>query len=92
MTAKEKAQQLVDKFRNHVNPYIGSSMLSNTIDERAILFQSKKCANIVCDEVIAHVENMNDYFFPQEGSDEDGMNGYDKIEFFKEVKNEIDKL
>jgi len=50
MTPKEKATELIEKFKDKVNPYIGSGMLSNTHDDSAILWQSKKCAQIVCDE------------------------------------------
>ena len=50
MTPKEKAVELIEKFKDKVNPYIGSGMLSNTHDDSAILWQSKKCALIVCDE------------------------------------------
>ena len=54
MTPKEKAEELVNKFKDHVNPYIGSGMLSNTYDDKAILYQSKQCALICVDEMIAH--------------------------------------
>jgi hypothetical protein len=52
MTPKEKAVELVAKFKNYVNPYIGSGMLSNTHDDGAILFQSKQCALIAVDEIL----------------------------------------
>jgi hypothetical protein len=41
MTPKEKAKELIDKFNDHVNPYCGSGMLSNTFDDDAIKYQSK---------------------------------------------------
>lgn len=50
MTPREKAEELIERFKDKVNPYIGSGMLSNTYDDSAILWQSKKCAQIVCDE------------------------------------------
>lgn len=52
MNTKEKAIELVKKFKDHVNPYIGSGMLSNTYDDNAILWQSKKCAIISIDSII----------------------------------------
>ena len=53
MTPKEKAKILVDKFSPFVNPYMGSGMLSNSFDNGAILFQSKRCAIVLVDEVIS---------------------------------------
>jgi len=41
---EEKAIELVEMFKDHVNPYIGSGMLSNTCDDRAIVWQAKQCA------------------------------------------------
>lgn len=52
MTPKEKAEELIEKFKDKVNPYIGSGMLSNTYDDSVILWQSKKCASIVVDEIL----------------------------------------
>lgn len=52
MKEKDKAIELVKKFKDHVNPYIGSGMLSNTFDNDAILWQSKKCALICIDNII----------------------------------------
>lgn len=52
MTPKEKAKELVDKLKDHVNPYIGSGMLSNTHDDSAILYQAKQCALIAVDEIL----------------------------------------
>lgn len=43
--AKQKAIELVKSFKDYVNPYIGSGMLSNDYDNNAILFQCKKCAH-----------------------------------------------
>ena len=59
MTPKEKATQLIEKFKDHVNPYIGSGMLSNTLDEAAILMQSKSCALITTDHVLKTIRNMD---------------------------------
>lgn len=39
-------KELIKKFSKHVNPYMGSGMLSNTIDDEAILMQSKECVKI----------------------------------------------
>jgi len=52
MKPKEKAIELTGNFKDHVNPYIGSGMLSNTHDDSAILWQAKKCALIAVDEIL----------------------------------------
>ena len=52
MNTKEEAIKLVKKFKDHVNPYIGSGMLSNSFDDGAILWQSKKCAVITIDAIL----------------------------------------
>ena len=44
MNEKQKAVELINDFKDHVNPYMGSGMLSNTYDDNAILYQSKMCA------------------------------------------------
>lgn len=85
MTAKEKAAELVAKFGN---------MLASEHNFRAIA-ASKKCAIITVDEIIMQIDNMNDpeyvYFFPLKDSEE-GLDGYEMIEFYKEVKKEIQNL
>lgn len=81
MTSKEKATELIEKFKDKVTPYIGSGMLSNTHDDSAILWQSKKCAQVVVDEAIKLANLM------------DGGFSFEKeIEFWQDVKREIDAL
>ena len=43
MTAKEKAQELVDKFRNEITSFLGDNMKK---------INAKKCALIAVDELI----------------------------------------
>jgi hypothetical protein len=50
--SKQKAIELVASFKDFVNPYMGSSMLSNTYDNDAILFQAKKCAHVCVNQII----------------------------------------
>lgn len=52
MTPKEKANQLVERMKQYVHGYVGSSMLTNTEYPEQILKQAKKAANIVVDECI----------------------------------------
>lgn len=84
MSSKDKAINLFQKFI-YVED-LGFS-LSDVL--------ARKCATIVVDELIKELNNMNDpeyiYCFP-ENEGEEGMNGYEKIDFYKEVKQEIEKL
>lgn len=58
MTPKEKALELIEQFKDKVNPYIGSGMLSNTHDDDTILWQSKRCALIAVDEILNEENNF----------------------------------
>lgn len=83
MTPKEKAQELIKKFKNHVNPYIGSGMLSNTHDDGAILRQSKFCAEITVDEVIKQWEYIDTHIADLGGE----LNP--NLRYWQEVREEI---
>lgn len=78
MTATEKANELVQKFKPFVYCYRGSGMLTNWEDENVILEMSKKCALIVIDELMKkHCEQIR--------SD---MWKFDKyVQYLEEVKN-----
>jgi hypothetical protein len=52
MTPKEKANQLVEQFKNYVHGYVGSSMLTNHEYPEQIFSQAKKAAMIVVGECI----------------------------------------
>ena len=52
MTPKEKAQELVDKFRINVLDYEGSGL--NT-------FKAKQCALIAVDEILWHIIKYSDF-------------------------------
>lgn len=53
MKPKEKANELVDKFKDHVCGYVGSSMLTNTEYPEQILKNAQTVALIVVSEIIA---------------------------------------
>ena len=55
MSEKEKAQELVEKFKDFVHGYIGSSMLTNTEYPEQILSQAKKVATMVVDEILFEI-------------------------------------
>jgi hypothetical protein len=83
MTPKEKATELIQKFTRieddstfYWEPYYDKGY---TDDE--ILPHAKKCANVVCDEAIKLTNLM------------DGGFSFEKeIEFWKNVKSEIDAI
>lgn len=84
MSPKEKAIELINKFRHKVNPYVGSGMLSNTHDDEAILWQAKSCVHIVCAECIK--EHCHD----SEHKDPKAQDRW--IEFWQKVQKEVDSL
>lgn len=53
MTPKEKAQELINIFKNYVHGYVGSSMLDNYEYPERILSQAKEISLIAVDELIA---------------------------------------
>ena len=81
MKAKEKAIELVNKYKPMVNGYVGSSMLTNTEYPETILKNAKQCALIAVDEILEAVKGMVD-----------AKNGYLSDEYYNEVKSEIEKL
>jgi hypothetical protein len=83
MTPKEKAKELIDKFNDHVNPYCGSGMLSNTFDDDAIKYQSKHCVLICVEEILCEVSENNVKI---------GRNHLNNKDFWTEVIKEIEKL
>ena len=52
MTAKEKAQELVDKFRNEITSFLGDNMKK---------INAKKCALIAVDEILFLLEFNLDF-------------------------------
>jgi hypothetical protein len=87
MTPKEKAIQLVDNFRLNVLDYEGSGLNS---------FKAKQCAIIAVDEII---KSEPRYPSDVDWDDVGGTHQYyyeaqreDALEYWKEVKQEIEKL
>jgi hypothetical protein len=78
MTPKEKALELIEQFKDKVNPYIGSGMISNTHDDDTILWQSKRCALVAVDEVL----NKENHFIQTDAH----------LLYWEEVKQEIKNL
>jgi hypothetical protein len=79
MTTKEKAIELINLFKDNVNPYIGSGMLSNTFDDDAILWQSKMVATNCAKEVLKQIPMFTGNKNPN-------------YEFWEQVITEIDNI
>lgn len=76
MTPKEKAQELVEKFKYHVHGYIGSSMLSNTEYPEQILSNAKKVSIIAVNEIIDATNTL----------------GFKDLEYWQQVKKELENI
>lgn len=86
MTPKEKAGDLVEKYKNYVHGYVGSSMLTNYEYPEQILSQAKKVAVITVDEVLHNLsgDNLKAYLTVKQCAQ--------VSEFWEQVKQEIEKL
>lgn len=84
VTAKEKAQELVNQFKDFVHGYVGSSMLTNTEYPDQILSQAKKVATKVVDEILAEVKygQKMDWIKERRG-------GQEYAAYWNDVKTEI---
>jgi len=96
MNAKEKAKELIEKFKDKVNPYIGSGMLSNTHDDSAILWQSKKCALIAVDEIL-NSRPLDPNYVDWDDCEATHQYWYEAqkeeaLEFWNDVKSELQSL
>lgn len=58
MNPREKAIDLVEKYKDFVHGYVGSSMLTNDEYPEQILSQAKKVALISANEVIYQLNNL----------------------------------
>jgi hypothetical protein len=103
MTPKEKANDFIKKFGYYVNGYVGSSMLTNTEYPEQILKNAKELSIIVIDEILKNFDDLNkpeycafdatnERKFTFEGEYDTHMTGYDMIEFWNQVKSEIELL
>lgn len=77
--AKAKAKELIEFFIDFVNPYIGSGMLSDSIDKDFRLEQAKKCATRTAEESHTSFSEMK------------GMGKISKLKFWTNVKSFIEE-
>lgn len=81
MTPKEKCDELIEKFLPNMYCYMGSGMLINAYDEWVATDNAKRCAVILCDEILTRsmVPRKDDYYNIEN-------------KFWQDVKQEIEKL
>lgn len=80
--SKEKAQELVDKFKPYMYPFAaGSAYLSGDREGNKVLKDAKECAIICIDEKISEFKEM--------GNNIMGLQFDGKIKYWEEVKNEV---
>lgn len=103
MNTKDKAQELVDKFKDYVHGYVGSSMLTNHEYPEQILAQAKKVAIITVDEILKQFDGLHkpeycafdcigERKFTFESEYPEHMTGYDMVEYWENVKVQIEAL
>lgn len=56
MEAKEKAQELIEKYKPYVYCYAGSGMLTNDYNEEVATMCAKQCALVAVEEVISEIK------------------------------------
>lgn len=84
MSEKEKAKELVEKFKDFVHGYVGSSMLTNTEYPERILAQAKKVATMVVDEILFEIRQGQKLDWIHERNE-----GQEYIVYWAKVKAEI---
>lgn len=77
MNAKDKAKELICKFNNSYNKESKSYILYQNVEE------SKRCALITVDELIKYTQYCSEF---------GGQINCETIEYWKIVKNEIEKI
>ena len=86
MTPQEKAVELVEKYKDYVHGYVGSSMLTNYEYPEQILSQAKKVAVITVDEILL-TDPMIEW-----GESDSGIEYKSNDSYWNEVKDEIAKM
>lgn len=81
MTPKEKAEDIVNKM--YKSPYVQET-------------EAKRCALIAVEEIIKELGQLRkpEYttFVLKYGEEAETMDGYEKIDYYQQVKQEIEKL
>jgi len=83
MTPKEKALELVNKYKGLVYPYLGSGMLINQENESVVLSNAKMCALIAVGEM---------YYMLSQHYERGNIAIDADMKFLWEVRQEIENL
>jgi len=94
MSAKQEAIELVEKYKDYVHGYVGSSMLTNYEYPEQTLSQAKKVAIITIDEKIKTCNKFYEKLsFPAEVKSDMGYICFKKeLDYLNEVKKEVENL
>lgn len=87
MKPKEKAEELIEKFRPQCYCFLGSGMLTNTYNEEVSTINAKQCALICIDQILESIPPL----ITLEGFGS-ALFENDDVNWWKQVKEEIEKL
>ena len=63
MTPKEKAEELLNKFKPYMYPFgAGSAYLTGDREGNRVMDDAKECALILCNELLTIIETPSDDF------------------------------
>ena len=84
MTPKEKAKELIDKFKKHSRPLSSGFLVMN---EDTTILSAKQCALICVDEIQSFIpyKTYKNTLHPYDGAEL-------STDYWQEVKQEIEKL
>lgn len=83
MTAKEKAIELVEQFRNHVGTGVSGMMISTTTGDLVANRRAKECTIICVEEIQYAIDEVDEF----------DVQNLDRVNaWWEEVITEIEKL
>lgn len=87
MTPKEKAKELIEKFLPFANhSSLDRDMLWNHTGMEIKILNSKRCAIILCEEIVLNAKSVGNWIWSAEGKDELKTNAA----YWQQVKTEIE--
>lgn len=96
MTPKIKAEELIEKFKEYAH---GISSFNGKYNESVEINSAKQCAIICADEIIHELEQLRkpeytSFVIQNTNSSEENsvIDGYEKKDFWNEVKSELENL
>ncbi len=92
LSPKEKAEELVEKYKDYVSGYVGSSMLTNTEYPEQILRNAIQCAII---DVKGKIELVDSLRKPEETTfcvEGKYLDGYEMRDYCEEVLTHLNDM